>query len=476
MNPNQPASLPVKQQVIERLNQATNILVTVSSNPSVDQLAACIGATLLFNKLGKHATAVFSGTVPSTLEFLQPEKTIRTNPDSLRDFIIALDKSKADKLRYKIEDKYVKIFITPYHTAISDKDLEFSEGDYNVDVVFALGVHKREELDQAITAHGRILHDATVISVNSRSGSDIGAINLRDDKASSLSEIVADIAETMKPGVFDAQIATAFLTGIVAETNRFSNAKTVATTMNVSAKLMNAGANQQLVATKLEPPKPVAPPPPPPTPQPTGPQYKYTKMEKAGSELPKPDDGSLQIPHEDEEVNIEGLATSEDEKLDQINIDEQGTLLKQEEVPPSRGQITQPPAFGGTFTASSQSNDLEPSTDPLSQPQISSDELQKDTLEDIEEAVHSPHLGQKEEQLGQTAKNLADDSNKPLQGIGATPVNLDLGHDENGNSDDEERPSGAPANRPSAPPVPPPMWPAPPTDPSGSGGIPGVPL
>ena len=114
-----------KQQVVERVKQAQNILVTVSSSPSVDQLAACIGITLLLNKMGKHATAVFSGAIPSTLEFLQPDKTIEHNTDSLRDFIISLDKDKADKLRYKVEDQVVKIFITPYRTALSDKDLVF---------------------------------------------------------------------------------------------------------------------------------------------------------------------------------------------------------------------------------------------------------------------------------------------------------------------------------------------------------------
>ena len=121
-----------KQQVVERLQQANNILVTVSNNPSVDQLAACIGLTIALNKMGKHATAVFSGIVPSTIEFLQPERTLEKNTDSLRDFIIALDKSKADKLRYKVEDRMVKIFITPYRTSISDKDLDFSQGDFMV--------------------------------------------------------------------------------------------------------------------------------------------------------------------------------------------------------------------------------------------------------------------------------------------------------------------------------------------------------
>src|ERR1700722_3832904 len=98
-----------QQQAADRIKQANSVLVTVSSNPSVDQLAACIGLTLALNKMGKHATAVFSGMVPSTIEFLQPDKTIEKTTDSLRDFIIAIDKSRADKLRYKVEDKVVKI-------------------------------------------------------------------------------------------------------------------------------------------------------------------------------------------------------------------------------------------------------------------------------------------------------------------------------------------------------------------------------
>src|SRR3954467_2733197 len=161
-----PAQTAAKQQIVERVKQANNILVTVSNNPSVDQLAACIGLTLLLNKMDKHATAVFSGKVPSTIEFLQPEKTIETNTDSLRDFIISLDKSKADKLRYKVEDQVVRIFITPYRTSISEKDLVFSQGDFNVDAVMALGIKDRTQLDAAITQHGRILHDATVVAVN----------------------------------------------------------------------------------------------------------------------------------------------------------------------------------------------------------------------------------------------------------------------------------------------------------------------
>jgi hypothetical protein len=256
-----------RQQVIDRLKQANNVLVTVSNNPSVDQLSACIGLALMLNKMGKHGTAVFSGEVPSTIEFLQPEKTIEKNTDSLRDFIIALDKSKADKLRYKVEDRVVKIFITPYRTTLSQNDLEFSQGDFNVDVVVGLGVHQQSELDQAITAHGRILHDATVVSINVSPNGDLGNINWVDTTVSSLCELVVQLGDELSQNIFDKQIATALLTGIVAATDRFSNSKTTPQTMSASARLIEAGANPQLVATQLaEPPTVAAPSPISPAP------------------------------------------------------------------------------------------------------------------------------------------------------------------------------------------------------------------
>ncbi len=253
---NQPTNQPnssAKQQVTDLIKKATNVLVTVSNNPSIDQLAGCIGLALLLNKLKKHATAVFSGQVPSTLEFLQPEKTIESSTDSLRDFIISLDRDKADHLRYKVEDNVVRIYITPYRTSISQSDLEFGQGDFNVDVVIALGVDQREHLDAAISAHGRILHDADIIGISCGSvATDAGTVNWNDPAASSLCEMLVSISESFGSGLLDNQMATSFLTGIVAETDRFRNEKTTPKVMTMSAQLMAAGANQQLIASELE--------------------------------------------------------------------------------------------------------------------------------------------------------------------------------------------------------------------------------
>lgn len=242
-----------KQQIVERIKSSTNILVTVGNNPSVDELSAALALSLMLNRLDKHVTAVFSGAVPPAITFLQPEKTFENTVDSLRDFIIALDKEKADRLRYKVEDDVVRIFITPYKTVISEKDLQFSQGDFNVELIVALGVEKREDLDAAITAHGRILHDATVVTINDNGQkSSLGSIDWSDGAASSLCEMLMSLSEALQSGLLDEQIATALLTGIVSATDRFRNEHTTPRVMTMSAQLMAAGANQQLIATKLE--------------------------------------------------------------------------------------------------------------------------------------------------------------------------------------------------------------------------------
>ncbi len=456
-----------RSQVADSIKNAVNVLVTVSNNPSVDQLAAAIGLTLVLNKLNKHGTAVFSGEVPSTIEFLQPEQTLEKNTDSLRDFIIALDKAKADKLRYKLEDKFVKIFITPYHTSLSEDDLEFSQGDFNVDVVVALGVKQKDELDQAITAHGRILHDASVVSINDTPGGELGTINMTDTKASSLSEIVVGLLDEINGAskAFDGQIATAFLTGIVAETERFSNDKTTSLTMNTAAKLMSAGANQQLIATKLEEPKPI--------PQDDGQAVAPATPSDTAAGPPKPiqsKDGSLQIEHDEEDdENTKTLADIEEEvagedgedAVDKIHIDEEGTLrraadpdqemLPEPPKPPTPSRIvTQPPVLGGALSANTKRESVDPSVDPLT-PQVAplptpalehskaqavdpNHKFDDETLSEIEQDVASPHAQQNAAPLPSPLSPLVPPATEaplqPIAALNAQPVDLDLGHND----------------------------------------------
>lgn len=244
-----------KKRIVDSIKESTNILVTVSNSPSVDELSAALGLAIFLNNLGKHATAIASGEMPPAITFLEPNKTFEATANSLQDFIIALDKSKADHLRFKPEGDVVKIYITPYRTTITSDDLEFSQGDYNVELILALNVASEKDLDKALSAHGKILHDATVgVITSGEIKSNLGTVSWHEKETSGVSEMVAEIINDLKTpkAALDEQIATALLTGIVASTDRFSNDMTSSKVMTMAAELMAAGANQQLIVAKLQ--------------------------------------------------------------------------------------------------------------------------------------------------------------------------------------------------------------------------------
>ncbi len=257
----------------------------------------------------------------------------------------------------------------------------------------------------AITAHGRILHDATVTSINNTSDGGLGTISWHDPHASSLSELVTELGQSMGKDLIDGQIATALLTGIVAETDRFSNDKTSSQTMSVSSVLMAAGANQQLVATKLEEPRPV------PKHESYQPDAQSSNAPTSPVDVPhKRDPGMLEIKH-DEPVSRpavhqpatpytppptepshgnQDVWSPEPAKMPDVQHNPEPPhehdfpKIKFEEpqlpaadawkVPagdhlsPGAGIMKEPPSMMGTLTANFQPEPLDPSIDPLSQP------------------------------------------------------------------------------------------------------------
>lgn len=348
-------NIKIKQQIVEKIKVSTNILVTVSRDPTVDDLSAAIGLTAMLNNMDKHATAIFSGAIPPAITFLEPDQVFEGTADSLRDFIIALDKEKADHLRYKIEGDVVKIFITPYRTTITGDDLEFSQGDFNVELVLALGVVNKDHLDNAIAAHGQILHDVTIATFSAgEQVSELGGMDWHDDGASSLSEMVVAISDSLKTdkSLLDKQISTALLTGIVFATDRFSNTRTTSKVMTVAAQLMAGGADQQLIAAKLSETHEI---------NSSAQVNSIKKMSESDGaidmpievdKLPEPtvvpatDPGMLRISHEEDEDVIPPTSTLPPEDIRataEVPITEPNSTLPLEEA--------QEPSLGGTLNA-----------------------------------------------------------------------------------------------------------------------------
>ena len=92
-NPEEVSGANVIDNVIAKIYDAKNILIALSSDPSVDELAAAIGLSIYFDRMGKRVTTIYSGTTPNALEFLKPEEQFTASTDALQDFVVAIDKN-----------------------------------------------------------------------------------------------------------------------------------------------------------------------------------------------------------------------------------------------------------------------------------------------------------------------------------------------------------------------------------------------
>ena len=180
-------------KVADKIQHATNILIALSKDPNVDEISAAIALAFVLDQQKKHVTAIYSGQTPNALEFLRPEETFQKDISGLQDFIIALNKSKADHLIYQVEGDYVKILITPYKGQIKKEDLEYSYSDYNVDLVIVFNVNSGSEIDSALSEYGRIMHDAMAINITSSVPGRFADLEWSDPSKSSVCEMVYDL-------------------------------------------------------------------------------------------------------------------------------------------------------------------------------------------------------------------------------------------------------------------------------------------
>ena len=245
--------LTPKQQTSEAIRQAETILIMTGQHPSVDQAASAIALTKILRKFGKKVTAVVSDEVPAGVKFLDTKELERTM-GGLRDFVVQVDLSRAevDKLKYTIEEGKLNIHITPFSGGFNGRDVTFTHGDYQFDVVIVLGVASYARIDKVYAQNAEVLRKIPLINIDHhRANEQYGAINLVEPTAACLGEILIALSESLQGGLIDEKIATTMLTGIMSATDRFTANHTTSKTMTVAAQMMAMGADQQTVVRGL---------------------------------------------------------------------------------------------------------------------------------------------------------------------------------------------------------------------------------
>ncbi|MCY4089013.1 MAG: hypothetical protein OXF49_02730 [Candidatus Saccharibacteria bacterium] len=246
------SSLITKEQLASRLKESESILIATSQTSTVEQLTAGLGLAKILESLNKQVVFAYDKESPKNLDFLDLDEVLANDIGFLRDFIISCNKDLIDRFHYAQEDDAYQILLTPaFKKIISEEDMKYRRGDFNVDLVLTLDVANQSEINSTIGQYEQLMENIPMINITHRKGN----INIdtwhEEDSSGGLGVMIYELSQYLKVAELTTQISNALLTSIIGCTDHFKNQQTQPQTMYVAGELLKFGASPQAISENL---------------------------------------------------------------------------------------------------------------------------------------------------------------------------------------------------------------------------------
>lgn len=245
--------LTAKQQVVDLIKNTNNIALFTHISPDGDALGSITALQLVLEKLDKKVNSFCADSIPTSFSFLPDKEKIGTVFQGIKESVISLDISKVKgdyQLGYKVdeENQRLNIFVSPNYGTFSENDLEFRSGGFKYDLIIVLDTPVISRLGSLYENNKGFFKEIPIVNIDHHSSNEnFGKVNWVESSSTSVCEILVSLIESLgrdRP-LFDSEIATALLTGIITDTGSFQNTNTTPKSLTVAAQLVAIGAKRE---------------------------------------------------------------------------------------------------------------------------------------------------------------------------------------------------------------------------------------
>ncbi len=238
----------VVQQIKDAIAQSQSIGVVAPKNPSMDEMAAALSLYLLLKSTNKNVSIASPSDpiveISSLVGIDKVEKALKGS-GGVGDLTVSFPytEGEIEKVSYTLEEGYLNIIVKAAEQGLTfdEKDVEYTRGGGNLDLVFTVGAPNLADLDPVFDTQNL---DIKIVNIdNKEENEQFGDIVLISQKLSSLSEGVADLALSLGLHI-DEDSAQNLLNGISSETGNFQDSKTSSLAFEMAALLMKKGATR----------------------------------------------------------------------------------------------------------------------------------------------------------------------------------------------------------------------------------------
>ncbi len=247
--------LSLEQQILDYWNKSKKTLIALPKNPTADKVSAAVALREVLLKMQKQADIVCpTAPVAGNWDFLGKPLDIKQSLPDQNVLVVSLNttKAKLDELSYQSLSDKVQIFLKPKEGLFSSNDIDVAVGGSAYDLIVSVGVQNLEMLNDLYDKNSQIFFSTPKINLDTNPANEyFGTINLIDVTASSVSELMTGLVDSMESGIIDENIATILMAGIIAQTHSFQDSSTTPKTLNTASKLVTQGARQQDIIKTL---------------------------------------------------------------------------------------------------------------------------------------------------------------------------------------------------------------------------------
>jgi nanoRNase/pAp phosphatase (c-di-AMP/oligoRNAs hydrolase) len=231
----------IKSELTQLISESSGIGIIVSSNQTVDVLAAAISLHLILQDSGKNSQIASQKNPTVEHSFLVGIDQLKNNFSGLtRMLTVSFPYHDGDieKVSYNIEgDRLnVNLFAEEQGIGFTEKDIRYIKQGSSPNLIITVGILQASEIEYLVGQGAKIINID-----NSVSNLMFGQVNIVDVSYSSLSELVAKIANELQ-FVIEFDVAQNLLDGIASATNNFMSPKTSPLAFEMAGFLMQKGA------------------------------------------------------------------------------------------------------------------------------------------------------------------------------------------------------------------------------------------
>ena len=238
--------------LVEAFGSAKSLLIVTPGSANLDTLAAASGLFVALKQADKNVIMGSTGKpVVEQSQLVGIDQVAQSFGN--RNLVISFDyiQDAIEKVSYNVEGKKFNLVIQPKEGAkpLDPASVSYAYEGSDAEIIFVVGAKNLAELGNLYLTEKAVFDKAMVVNIDNQPGnSRYGQVNLVDNLAASVSQLVVQLLQTLGVKLV-ADAAKNLMQGLEAATQRFQHPGVGAETFEAAAQLLRAGASRAGVAT-----------------------------------------------------------------------------------------------------------------------------------------------------------------------------------------------------------------------------------